>query len=301
MGSDRGDAAAADGPTTPVASANNTPRQGRANSTSKMQESLESLRKKHEAIEAQLAAQQRQTLAIQKQLAMSEQRNKELAAQVTRLGWQDAAVLATKNSIAALRMAASGLAKAQPTCARPSPAQWDGAGSPFLLHLSNASFVALPHLVAELQAALDPCPPVLVGASAWNLYLNTPIDTEDLDFVVADVSRDKLLACLQQAIDNTCAVPAVATALGILDAISPLSGEVKQAIEDGLEDSRVKVLQKIRAAEEHAKRSPPSPSKVGGNLRLTTSDHGARIQVCFLRKEGKEGGGGDCCLRACLR
>lgn len=99
---------------------------------------------------------------------------------------------------------------------------WDGQGNPYSFHLHHVVRVCLPYLVEALYQ-LCPAPgPLLVGASAWNAYLDMPFDTTDLDFMIvlhnetgqhAHVFQDLLL----QVVAAAGVHPHVQHSLAVLD------------------------------------------------------------------------------------
>jgi len=96
---------------------------------------------------------------------------------------------------------------------------WNGRGSAFLFHVSHAANTVMPALVAELSAALPSL--VLVGASAWNAYIITPLLTEDLDCVAAGTAAE-LRAALGLALSRVAEAEHVCRALSVLEAVSAL-------------------------------------------------------------------------------
>ena len=72
----------------------------------------------------------------------------------------------------------------QVNCAIALGPKWDGEGNPFLFHLNRVGHMLIPRLIKALIHRIGRENMVLVGGSAWNVYLATPLDTDDVDFTV---------------------------------------------------------------------------------------------------------------------
>lgn len=82
------------------------------------------------------------------------------------------------------------------------------------------SLLQTPHLVAGMSRTIIAGRAVLVGGAAWLSYAPNAVITEDMDFVVPRASLEDLRIAAHDLIQQAARVPAVCTALAILDAIS---------------------------------------------------------------------------------
>lgn len=92
----------------------------------------------------------------------------------------------------ALRRILQSLGDAKVECSVSLPQSWDGMGSPYLFHLQRVAQLLTPMLVQAMQSKFGPDNLLLIGGAAWNAYLPTPFNTEDLDFAVRGHSLEKI-------------------------------------------------------------------------------------------------------------
>jgi hypothetical protein len=107
-------------------------------------------------------------------------------------------------------------------CAISLKSRWDGAGNPFLFHLNRIGFMLIPKLVHALVERIGRANMVLVGGSAWNAYLTTPLDTDDVDFTVRSAACPSLHDHITSAVVELLNRDDVCTALASLQQVGDL-------------------------------------------------------------------------------
>lgn len=104
-------------------------------------------------------------------------------------------------------------------CAISLKSMWDGTGNPFLFHLNRIGFMLIPKLVNALVERIGRANMVLVGGSAWNAYLTTPLDTDDVDFTVRSAACPSLYDHITSAVVELLNMDDVCTALASLQQV----------------------------------------------------------------------------------
>lgn len=156
-------------------------------------------------------------------------------------------------------------------CALTLSSRWNGNGSPFLYHLNLTVVTVLPYLIDALLNEFSNNSLFLVGATAWSVYCDPPMQTEDLDFV-ALCSSDTIFEKLQHATRKIFEVDKAVIALQRLAAIEPLASNW-QDLDDKM---RSTVSNKIHEVEDRRKFDNPTSHLP---LRIKRNGAGWSLQV----------------------